>query len=108
MVTVRFAGSNIENFHFMQPWPLVGVRRSEGFLPAACRIPVIAKRRFAPDRKLLELSGKDALQVSLALRDWEAVMGTLSTELRIVFEGRFAISRTELPLDQVVYKNHPS
>ncbi len=35
-------------------------------------------------------------------------MGTLAVELRIVLEGHFAISRTELPLVQVVYKNHPS
>jgi hypothetical protein len=35
-------------------------------------------------------------------------MGTLSAELRIVLEGRYAISRAELPLVQVVYKNHPS
>ncbi len=35
-------------------------------------------------------------------------MGSLAAELRIVLEGRFAISRAELPLVQVVYKNHPS
>ena len=68
----------------------------------------MAKRRFAPDRKLLELCGKDASHLSLALREWETVMGTLSAELRIVLEGRYAISRAELPLVQVVYKNHPS
>jgi hypothetical protein len=108
VVTVRFAGSSIVSFHFPQPWPLVEVRSGKGFLPAACRIPLMAKRRFAPDRKLLELSGKDASHLSLALREWETVMGTLSAELRIVLEGRYAISRAELPLVQVVYKNHPS
>ncbi len=71
-------------------------------------IPMIAKRRFAPDRKLLELSGKGSSHLSLALHDWEAVMGTLLAELRIVLEGCFVISRAELPLVQVVYKNHPS
>ncbi len=108
--TVRFAGSNIASFHFAQPFPLVGVHSGKGFLPgpAACSIPVIAKIRFAQDRKLLELSGKDSSHLSPALRDWEAVMGTLSAELRIVLEGRFAISRAELPLVQVVCINHPS
>jgi hypothetical protein len=109
VVTVRFAGSNIASFHFViNPWPLVGVCSGKGVLPAACRMPLIAKRRFAPDWKLLELSGKDSSHLSLALCDWEAIMGTLSAELRIGLEGRFAISRDELPLVQVVYKNHPS
>jgi hypothetical protein len=109
VVTVRFAVSKIVSYYFPSPWVLVGVTRSsgKGFLPEACRIPVIAKRRFAPVRKLLNLSGKDSSHLSLALRDRETVMGTLSAELCIVLEGRFAISIGELPLVQVVYKNQP-
>jgi hypothetical protein len=58
VVTVRFAVSNIVSYHFPSPWPLVGVHSGKGFLPEACRIPVIARRRFTPDRKLLNLRGK--------------------------------------------------
>ena len=35
-------------------------------------------------------------------------MGTLSAELRIVLEGRYAISRTDLPVVPVFFKNHKS
>ncbi len=107
VVTVRFAVSKIVSNHFPSPWTLVGMSSGKGFLPEACRIPVIAKRRFAPVRKLLNLSGKDSSHLSLALRDRETVMGTLSAELCIVLEGRFAISIGELPFVQVVYKNQP-
>lgn len=108
VVSVYFEGPMISRFQFQNPWPLVRVHNGKGFLPEACRVPVMPKRRFAPDRKLLELDGKDSPYLSLAIREWEAVMGTLAAELRIVLEGRFAISRSELPLAQVVYKNHPS
>lgn len=108
MVQVFFKDARIKKFCFQEPWPLTRVHGGKGFLPEACRIPLMAKRPFAPDRKLLELSGKDSSHLSLALREWEKVMGTLAAELRIVLQGRFAISRAELPLAQVVYKNHPS
>jgi hypothetical protein len=108
MVQVFFKDASIKKFCFQEPWPLTRVHGGKGFLPEACRIPLMAKRPFAPDRKLLELSGKDSSHLSLALREWEKVMGTLAAELRIVLQGRFAISRAELPLAQVVYKNHPS
>ena len=35
-------------------------------------------------------------------------MGTLSSELLIILEGRFAISRTDLPVVPVFFKNHKS
>ena len=108
VVAVYFMGSAITRFVFLHPWPLVQVHSGKGFLPEACRIPLIPRRPFAPDRKLLAVRDRDASYLSLALEDWEQVMGTLSAELRIVLEGRFAISREELPLVQVVYRNHPS
>ena len=108
VVAVHFVGNAIIKFVFQHPWPLVRVHRGRGFLPEACRIPLIARRPFAPDRRLLAVKDRDASYLSLALKDWEQVMGSLSAELRIVLEGRFAISREELPLVQVVYRNHPS
>jgi hypothetical protein len=108
VATVFFIDASIQKFVFPRPWPLTQVHSGPKFLPPACRIPVMTRRPFAPRRNLLELSGRDASYLSMALVDWEAVMGSLAAELRIVLEGRFAISRAELPLVQVVYKNHPS
>ena len=105
VVSVHFTGARITSFHFAEPWTLTKVHRGKNFLPEACRIPLRETGKSFP---LLELSGKDSSYLSLALGEWEKVMGTLSAELRIVLEGRFAISRAELPLTQVVFKNHPS
>ena len=58
--------------------------------------------------KILDLPGKDCSYLSMALREWEAVMGTLSSELRIILEGRYAISRADLPVVPVISKNHYS
>ena len=94
----------IRKFVILHPWPLVPVYRGKGFLPVACRVPVIQRRPFAPDKKLLALSDKDVSYLSLGLAVWEQVMGTLSAELQIVLEGQFVIPRDELPLVQVVYR----
>ena len=74
----------IRKFVILHPWPLAPVYRGKGFLPFACRVPVIQRRPFAPDKTLLALSDKDVSYLSLALADWEQVMGTLSAELQIV------------------------
>jgi hypothetical protein len=106
VVSVHFTGAHITSFQFAEPWALTQVQQGKNFLPDAYLIPLRATGKpFA----LLDLGGKDSSYLSLALGEWEKVMGTrLVAELRIVQEGRFAISRAELPLTQVVFKNHPS
>jgi hypothetical protein len=67
------------------------------------QIPVVHK-----GSKILNLPIKDCSYLSLALRDWGEIMETLSGELHIVLEGRFAISRSDLPMVLVFFKiiNH--
>ena len=51
----------------------------------------------------------DCTYLSLAARDWQEIMGSLSAELLIVLaEVRYAISRTDLPVVPVFFKNHKS
>ena len=71
VVAVHFVGNAIIKFVFQHPWPLVRVHRGRGFLPEACRIPLIARRPFAPDRRLLAVKDRDASYLSLALKDWD-------------------------------------
>jgi hypothetical protein len=103
LTNVFFTDSHITSFRFSEAWPEVPRRRGGNFSPMACRIPVVHE-----GSKILNLPGKDCSYLSLALRNWEEIMGTLSSELRIVLEGRFAISRLDLPMVPVFFKNHKS
>ena len=101
--TVHFVDCHIQRFHFAEAWPQVPLRWGSNFSPATCQIPTVAPRSI-----ILDLPGKDCSYLSLAARDWKEIMGTLSAELTIVLEGRYAISRTDLPIVPVFFKNHKS
>ena len=102
-VTVYFTDCQIQRFHFEEPWPQVPLHWGGNFSPKTCQIPTVS-----PNSKILDLPGKDCTYLSLAARDWQEIMGSLSAELLIVLEGRYAISRTDLPVVPVFFKNHKS
>ena len=96
----------ILSFHFEHPWPAARFRRGAKFLPQACQVETLGPD--PPESRILNLPDRDCTYLSLALGEWEAVMGTLSAELRIILEGNFTISRENFPLVPVFFKNHPS
>jgi hypothetical protein len=103
LATVFFTDAQIQRFHFSEAWPEVPLRWGSNFSPKTCQIPVVHR-----DSKILNLPGKDCSYLSLAVQDWKEIMGTLSAELLIVLEGRYAISRADLPVVPVFFKNHKS
>ena len=81
--TVYFTDCQNQRFYFEEPWPKAPLHWGRNFSTATCQIPTVSE-----NSKILSLPWKDCTYLSLAARDWQEIMGSLSAELLIVLEGR--------------------
>ena len=104
--TLVCQGSEVVSVHFSKGWPKRDRPSNSHFLPAACRIPKLHPENAVST--LLDVPNTDIAYLAMGKSAWVRRLGHLSTELEVLLDGNFCVSRSEQWWIPTFHRNHPS